>query len=139
MPATIAEIANETHHQRGAGPSITPEIRSVIQLKFRLLRTSGTRASGRSTEAEASSRITSGAVVAPSTLRFLVRVQDAFAVLLEVVFALARVNVLFRCRARHADLVRVRHLGIRIPNSREVAHARVHIQVFEQAVVAVLL
>src|SRR5437764_13797124 len=99
MPATIAETANATHHQRGVGSSITPEMRCVIQLKLRLLRTSGTRASGRATEAEASSRITSGAVVAPSTLRFFVRVQDAFAVLLEIVFALARVNAFFRRRA----------------------------------------
>ena len=32
-------IANATHHQRGARPSTTPEIRSVIQPKFRLFKT----------------------------------------------------------------------------------------------------
>src|SRR5947209_7405399 len=139
MPATIADTANTTHHQRGVGSSITPEMRCVIQPKLRLLRTSGTRASGRSTEAEASPRITSGAVVAPSTLRFLVRVQHAFVVLLEIVFALARVNVLFRRGAGYADSFRVGHLRIRVTDPRQVAHTRVHIQVFEQAVVAVLL
>src|SRR5215211_565314 len=71
MPAIIALTTNETHHQRGAGPSITPEMRSVIQLKFRLFRTSGTRESLCSIEGEASPWSTSGAVVAPfmSSLR----------------------------------------------------------------------
>jgi hypothetical protein len=61
-------MAKVTHHQRGAFPSTAPEIRSVIQEKFRRFKTSGTRASGLSTEAEASPAITSGAVVAPSIL-----------------------------------------------------------------------
>jgi hypothetical protein len=67
-----AVIVKETHHQRGVGPSITPEIRSVIQLKFRLLRTSGACASGFSTDGVASPWITSVAVVAPFIFYFSV-------------------------------------------------------------------
>ena len=43
-------MVNMTHHQRGARSSTTPEIRSVSQLKLRRFKTSGTRASGRSSE-----------------------------------------------------------------------------------------
>ena len=64
-------IENETHHQRGVGPSTAPAMRLVTQSKLRRFRTSGTRASGRATEAEASPAITSAAVVgAPSIIRF---------------------------------------------------------------------
>src|SRR5205807_7897461 len=63
-------MANATHHQRGAFASITPEMRSVIQLKFRLFKTSGTRANGFSAEADASPSITSGAVIAESIYLF---------------------------------------------------------------------
>src|SRR4051794_36391167 len=63
----IAEVmVNMTHHQRGAGCSTTPEILSVIQLKFRRFSTSGTRTSGRSVVADASPSIISGAVDALS-------------------------------------------------------------------------
>src|SRR5581483_1850228 len=41
--ATLEVMAKATHHQRGAGCSTTPEIRSVNQLKLRRCRTSGTR------------------------------------------------------------------------------------------------
>jgi len=61
-------IVKQTHHQRGARSSTTPEIRSVIQLKFRRFNTKGARASGRSTVAPASSLITSDAVGVPSIL-----------------------------------------------------------------------
>src|SRR6266487_3295873 len=61
--ATLPVIVKATHHQRGAGCSTTPEIRSVSQLKLRLFKTSGTRASGRS-----SSLIISGAVGAASMI-----------------------------------------------------------------------
>src|SRR5712671_1603204 len=72
--AAIAEVmAKATHHQRGVGFSTAPEIRFVTQSKFRLFRTSGTRASGGATEAEASARITSGAVGAPSILESALR------------------------------------------------------------------
>src|SRR5512146_2840703 len=64
-------MVNITHHQRGAGCSTTPAIRSVIQLKFRLFRTSGTRASGRSGEVEASPSMMSGTVDALSMVYFL--------------------------------------------------------------------
>src|SRR2546423_3646874 len=131
-------MANATHHHRGAMPSTAPEIRSVIQEKFRRFRTSGTRASGLSTEAEASLAITSGAVVAPSTLRFLLRVQRAFVVLLKIVLRFVWSLRPFMAKARHRDPIRVRHLRVRIADAREVTGPRVHIQVFEQPVIAVL-
>src|SRR6266403_940334 len=40
--AALAVIAKITHHQRGAGCSMTPEIRCVSQLKLRRFNTSGT-------------------------------------------------------------------------------------------------
>src|SRR2546430_11667836 len=60
--ATEPVIVKQTHHQRGARSSTTPEMRSVIQLKLRRFNTSGLRRSGRSTAVEASLSITSGAV-----------------------------------------------------------------------------
>ena len=39
-------IAKQTHHQRGAGSSTTPLMRSVTQRKFRRFKISGTRSSG---------------------------------------------------------------------------------------------
>src|SRR5436305_15009684 len=68
MPASAAVQANAIHHHFGARSSTAAEMRSVTQAKLRRLSTSGTRASGRSTEVEASSAIISGAVVAPSIL-----------------------------------------------------------------------
>src|SRR4029453_2733207 len=61
--AMLEVMANATHHQRGAGCSTTPEIRSVNQLKLRRCSTSGTRVSCCS-----GSLIVSGAVGAPSML-----------------------------------------------------------------------
>src|SRR5437870_2540422 len=61
--AMLEVIAKATHHQRGAGCSATPEIRSVNQLKLRRCNTSGTRVSCCS-----ASPIVSGAVGAPSML-----------------------------------------------------------------------
>src|SRR5947208_10139975 len=46
--AAVAVMVKATHHQRGAGCSTTPEIRSVSQLKLRRFRTSGMRAICRS-------------------------------------------------------------------------------------------
>src|SRR6185437_8730568 len=40
--AMLEVVAKATHHQRGAGCSTTPEMRSVSQLKLRRLSTSGT-------------------------------------------------------------------------------------------------
>ncbi len=59
--ATVPVIVKQTHHQRGAGFSTTPEIRSVSQLKLRLFNTSGARAKGRSTVVAALPLILSGA------------------------------------------------------------------------------
>src|SRR6476660_4609323 len=61
--AALAVMAKHTHHHRGAGCSITPEMRSVSQLKLRRFRTSGTCAIIRSASC------TSGAAAdAPSIL-----------------------------------------------------------------------
>src|SRR5438552_10201484 len=62
--AMLEVIAKATHHQRGAGCSTTPEIRSVNQLKLRRCSTSGTRVNCCSTV-----RVISGAVGAPSIIR----------------------------------------------------------------------
>src|SRR6266498_5670082 len=59
--AVLAVMVKATHHQRGAGCSTTPEMRSVSQLKLRLFKTSGTRASG-------SASLISGAVGAASII-----------------------------------------------------------------------
>src|SRR5882757_5812193 len=40
--AMLAVVMKQTHHHRGAGCSMTPEIRCVSQLKLRRFRTSGT-------------------------------------------------------------------------------------------------
>src|SRR5438105_10450672 len=113
MPAIIVATANATHHHRGARPSTAPAIRSVSQLKLRLFNTSGTRASGRSTEVDASPAITPGAAVAPSTLRFLLRVQGSFVVRFKFVF---RPRVLVFLGTGHANFPSVVHFRIRIPN-----------------------
>src|SRR5437667_10710655 len=67
--AIVPVIVKVTHHQRGAGFSTTPEIRSVSQLKLRLFNTSGTRARGRSTVIAASPLILSGAVGAAAMFK----------------------------------------------------------------------
>src|SRR5438105_6401466 len=136
MPAIIVATANATHHHLGARSSTAPAIRSVSQLKLRLFNTSGTRASGRSTEVDASAAITSGAAVAPSTLRFLLRVQRSFVVLLIIVL---RPRLFVFLRTGHTDLAGIGHLWIRIANSGQVTHARVDVQIFQQPVVPILL
>src|SRR6476659_3006934 len=61
--AMLAVVMKHTHHHRGAGCSMTPEIRCVSQLKLRRFRTSGTCVIRRSASC------TSGAVAdAPSIL-----------------------------------------------------------------------
>ena len=96
----LAVIVNVTHHQRGAGCSTTPEIRSVSQLKFRLFRTSGGRASGVSGKADASSRITPGAVDAPSIFK-LILVHAFSSMLATPIFAASGIFGLgLRMRAR---------------------------------------
>src|SRR4051794_12747391 len=81
-------VANATHHQRGVGFSTAPEIRLVTQSKLRLLSTNGTRASGRSTDDEASPAITSGAVAAPSIYDSLP--NDAFRTPVAIITRLLR-------------------------------------------------
>src|SRR5690349_10052543 len=81
-------VAKATHHHRGVGFSTAPEIRLVTQSKLRLFRTSGTRASGRSTDDEASPAITSGAVAVPSIYDFLP--NDAFCTPVAIITRLLR-------------------------------------------------
>src|SRR4249920_3162129 len=61
--AMLAVVMKHTHHHRGAGCSMTPEIRCVSQLKLRRFNTSGTRAICRS-----ASWTSSAVVDAPSIL-----------------------------------------------------------------------
>src|SRR5437660_5669823 len=61
--AMLEVMAKATHHQRGAGCSTTPEIRSVNQLKLRRCKTSGTRVISCS-----ASSMVCGTVGAPSIL-----------------------------------------------------------------------
>src|SRR5438067_4266901 len=65
-PPMVAVMAKVIHHHFGARFSTAPEIRSVSQAKLRRFKTNGCRANGRSTAVEASSSITSWAVVAAS-------------------------------------------------------------------------
>src|ERR1700730_10200366 len=102
-------IVNVTHHQRGARCSTTPEIRSVSQLKLRLFRTSGTRAS-LVTEVDASSRIASGAVGSVSIVS-----QDRQGLRSTTSFC----SRLF-LRAGNADAMRVWHSWIGIANTGEI-------------------
>src|SRR5437868_482145 len=165
-------MANVTHHQRGAAPSTAPEMRSVIQLKLRRFRTSGTRSNGFATEVDASPSITSGAVVAPSIVnfrfsnfefrmlktsghscarqstienrkskissRFLLRVQRSFVVLIEIVLCLIGTFRTFMSQTRYRDPVSVGHFWVRVPDPREITRARIHVQIFEQPVIAFL-
>src|SRR4029453_18949806 len=103
-------IVKATHHQRGAGCSTTPEILSVSQLKLRLFKTSGTCASGCS-----ASLIISGAV-APASIKLR----------------------WFLLEACDADVSRVRLFRIGVANPREVACSRIHVQILEQPITAVL-
>src|SRR2546421_11834748 len=110
-------MVKQTHHQRGAGPSTTPEIRSVIQLKLRLFNTNGVRSSGRSTPAEASLRITSDAV----GVSFIVSSRST--------------SSFFFRRRGDADVTSVRHFRIRIPNPAEITRPRFYVQIIKQPII----
>src|SRR5205085_3904959 len=74
--------------------------------------------------------------------RFLLRVHDAFPALVGVGFGSGFGMLVFlvaMTETRHRDSSGVRHLRIWIPYSREIARAGIHIQIFEQLVIAVLL
>src|SRR5689334_786118 len=105
--AIDAVIVKQTHHQRGARSSTTPEMRSVIQLKLRRFSTNGTRASGRATLEDASPLITSGAVGVSS-----IRALYLF---------------MFLPRTSHADIGGVRHFRIRIAESGQITRPGFHV------------
>src|SRR3954470_12780000 len=53
-------------------------------------------------------------------------------------FTALRVSRPVMPKTRYCDLMRVRHLRVRIADPRQVTRSRLHVQVFEQAVIAVL-
>src|SRR5207248_7892575 len=105
-------MLKQTHHQRGAGCSTTPEMRSVIQLKLRLFNTSGARLIRDSAADAASLSITSvGASFISwprsTSSRLLPRTGDA-------------------------NVVCVRHFRIWIADPPQITRARFHVQIIEQ-------
>src|SRR5438876_4957470 len=125
-------MVKQTHHQRGAGFSTTPEIRSVSQLKLRRFKTRGGRASGCSTEVAASPLITSGAVHAESISNNEHRLPSLFD------GPRSTISSRLFLRTCYADVLRSRHFWIRIADAREITRPRIHIQIFEQSIIAVL-
>src|SRR6266487_2834552 len=149
--AALAVMVKATHHQRGAGFSTTPEIRSVNQLKLRLFKTSGTRA----TEVAASPLIASGAIGDASIVtehRLVACAADGcvarccgrkqatclFAAQTECLCS-ELISCWFLLDACDSDVCCVRHFGIRIANAGEITRSRIHVQIFEQPVITVLL
>src|SRR5207302_8155735 len=126
-------MVKQTHHQRGAGFSTTPEIRSVSQLKLRRFKTRGGRASGCSTEVAASPLITSGAVGAESISDNEHRLPSLCS------GPRSTISSRLFLRTCYADVLRIRHFWIWIADAREITRARIHIQIFEQPIIAILL
>src|SRR4030095_9575669 len=123
--AALAVTVKATHHQRGAGCSTTPEMRSVSQLKLRRFRTSGMRAISRS-----ASFVISGAVGAASMINRGLWSADC---------ELQKISRWFLLKACNADVFRVRHFWIRITNAREITDSWDDVQIVEDSVIAVLL
>src|SRR5206468_11706404 len=99
--AMLEVMAKATHHQRGAGCSTTPEIRSVNQLKLRRCSTSGTRVSS-----SAASLIVSGAVGTPSMLygrSTCHRRADKMSMFLFLIPAISLQNLQPQCFPRRAS------------------------------------
>src|SRR5215467_12218598 len=95
--AVLAVMVNATHHQRGAGCSTTPEMRSVSQLKLRRFNTSGMRLISRSACCNPKSKIESREVI---LLRYPLH------------------------NAGNPDVLCVGHLWIWIANTRQVTGPR---------------
>src|SRR5438128_6052199 len=143
--AALAVMVKATHHQRGAGCSTTPEMRSVNQLKLRLFKTSGTRW----TEAAASPLITSGAVGAASMFKLPIAKSDSPP---RIEHRQSQTSTIGNRRSKiensscwflletcDADVFCVRHFRIWIANAGEITGSRVHVQIFEETIIAVLL
>src|SRR5438067_8566593 len=132
--AALAVMVKATHHQRGAGCSTTPEIRSVSQLKLRLFKTSGTRASGLS-----ASLIISGAVGAASMFKLPIaksEVPRRIEHRRPQTSKIENSSSWFLLQTCDSDVFCVGHFRIRIANARQITGSRLHVQVFEQPVIA---
>ena len=129
--ATLAVMVKATHHQRGAGCSTTPEIRSVSQLKLRRCRTSGTRAICCS-----ASLIVSGAVGAPSMLYAKIDLRPCAQTKCLCSCSSFRQFLLKTC---DPDVFRVGHFRVWIANAREITDSWDDVQIVEDPVIPILL
>src|SRR2546430_17408510 len=128
--AMLEVMAKATHHQRGAGCSTTPEIRSVNQLKLRRCSTSGTRVSRCS-----ASLIVSGAVGAPS---MLMEDRPAAGAQTKCLCSYSSFRQ-FLFKTCDPDVFRVGHLRVWIANAREITDSWDDIQIVKDPIIPVLL
>src|SRR5436309_2430557 len=146
--AMLEVMVKATHHQRGAGCSTTPEIRSVSQLKLRRFRTSGMRAICRS-----ASLISGAACVA--SIKTMEHRPVACAPKGDVPRCLAKQATClfgaqtgclcsdsscgFLLKTCDAYIRRVRHLRVWIANAREITDPWDDVQIVENSVIPILL
>src|SRR6266478_66195 len=121
-------MVNATHHQRGAGCSTTPEMRSVSQLKLRRFKTSGALAICRS----ACSTV-SGAVGAASMIKSPIANCQ-----LPIATTANRKSKIENSSFRYllhqtcdSDILGVRHLWIGVANPREITGSRDDVQIIK--------
>src|SRR4029077_932881 len=127
-------MVNATHHQRGAGCSTTPEMRSVSQLKLRRFKTSGALAICRSASLIYGVAGTASMIKSP-----IANCQLPIATIANRKSKIE--NSSFRYLLRQAcgsDVLGVRHLWIWIADAREIAGSGDDVQVIEQAIIAIL-
>src|SRR4029077_12701105 len=127
-------MVNATHHQRGAGCSTTPEMRSVSQLKLRRFKTSGALAICRSPSLISGAAGTASMIKSP-----IANCQLPIATIENRKSKIE--NSSFRYLLRQAcgsDVLGVRHLWIRIADAREIAGSGDDVQVIKQAIIAIL-
>src|SRR5436190_9737953 len=118
--AALAVMVNATHHQRGAGCSTTPEMRSVSQLKLRRFKTSGALAICRSAS------LISGAAGAASMIKLPIATIANRKSKIE--------NSSFRYLLHQAcdfDVLGVRHLWIGVADPREITGSCDDVQIIK--------
>src|SRR5438046_10317333 len=117
--AALAVMVNATHHQRGAGCSTTPEMRSVSQLKLRRFKTSGALAICRSAS------LISGAAGAASMIKL--PIADCQLPIATIANRKSKIeNSSFQYLLHQAcasDVLAVLHLWIGFADSREITAA----------------
>jgi hypothetical protein len=131
--AALEVIVNATHHQRGAGCSTTPEIRSVNQLKLRRWRTSGTRASC------CCASLISGTVGAASMTKLRIADSRPLLALQNRKSRVENLSCWFLLKTCDPNVFRVRHLGVWITNAREITDSWDDVQIIEDSVIPILL